>query len=106
MADFRRDYRAGDLSRADLGGDPLAQFQRWFDHAAAAHSGGRWRKIGIALYKLWQALLGHAPADVNAMILATVARTAAPPPARSCSRARTRADSFSSRTTTAAKVRN
>jgi pyridoxamine 5'-phosphate oxidase len=78
MADFRRDYHAGELGRDDLGSDPLAQFQRWFDQAAAAHSGGRWRKIGIAIYKLWQALLGHAPADVNAMTLATVDKDGQP----------------------------
>ena len=71
LADLRRDYRASDLKRDDLGEDPLAQFQQWFNHAAAAQSGSRWRKIGIALYKLWQAVLGHAPADVNAMTLAT-----------------------------------
>ena len=71
MADLRRDYRTGDLNRSDLGGDPLTQFQTWFDQAAAVQSGGRWRKIKIALYKLWQAFLGHAPAEVNAMTLAT-----------------------------------
>jgi pyridoxamine 5'-phosphate oxidase len=29
-------------------------------------------KIGIALYKLWQAILGRSSADVNAMVLSTV----------------------------------
>ena len=69
---MRRDYRADDLNRQDLASDPIAQFQTWFGHAAVTQSGSRWRKIGIALYKLWHALLGHAPADVNAMVLATV----------------------------------
>ena len=59
----------GELRRADLDANPVTQFQRWF---AAASGGERWRKFGIALYKSWHALLGHAPADVNAMVLATV----------------------------------
>ncbi|MSU59540.1 MAG: pyridoxamine 5'-phosphate oxidase [Pedosphaera sp.] len=71
-ADLRRDYRAGELDRSGLNPDPLAQFAGWFAQAAAMRSGGRWRNIGIALFKLWHALLGHAPADVNAMTLATV----------------------------------
>ena len=72
IADLRRDYRAGELDRAGLHPDPLTQVQGWFAHAAAAQAGSRWRKIGIALYKLWHAALNHAPADVNAMTLATV----------------------------------
>jgi pyridoxamine 5'-phosphate oxidase len=71
IADLRRDYHGGQLERSGLNPDPLAQFQSWFA-AASAESGGRWRKIGIALFKLWHALLGHPPADVNAMTLATV----------------------------------
>ena len=72
IADLKRDYRAGELDRAGLHPDPLTQFQGWFAPAAAAQAGSRWRKIGIALYKLWHAALNHAPADVNAMTLATV----------------------------------
>lgn len=71
IAELRREYRAGGLDRQKLAADPLAQFQHWFSHAAATRSGSRWRKIGIALFKLWHAILGHAPADVNAMVLAT-----------------------------------
>jgi pyridoxamine 5'-phosphate oxidase len=81
IADLRRDYRVGELDRQELAADPLAQFQSWFNHAATARSGSRWRKIGIALFKLWQAVLGHAPADVNAMVLAT-ATVAGQPSAR------------------------
>jgi len=71
MADLRREYSAGGLNRQDLNADPMAQFQQWFGEACAARSGGLWRRIGIALFKLWHALLGHAPPDVNAMVLAT-----------------------------------
>ncbi len=71
IADLRREYRAGGLDRQDLAADPLTQFQSWFSHATAAHSGSRWRKIGIALFKLWHAIIGRTSADVNAMVLAT-----------------------------------
>jgi len=74
-ADIRREYSLGGLKRADLEADPVAQFHQWFAQASA---GGRWRKIGIALYKLWHAFLGHAPIDVNAMILATVDQAGRP----------------------------
>lgn len=72
IADIRREYRISGLDAKDLGADPILEFQRWFDHATQSQTGTRWRKIGIALYKLWQALLGHSSADVNAMTLATV----------------------------------
>jgi pyridoxamine 5'-phosphate oxidase len=78
IADLRREYRAGGLDQQALAADPLAQFHHWFSHAAAAQSGSRWRKIGIALFKLWHAILGHAPADVNAMVLATATRDGQP----------------------------
>jgi len=71
IADLRREYTIGGLYRRDLDADPLKQFETWFAQASGAH-GSRVRKIGIALYKLWHALLGKAPADVNAMTLATV----------------------------------
>jgi len=70
LADIRRDYVQGELRRADLDANPMAQFDRWF---AQASGGGRLRKIGIALFKLWHAILGDPPVDVNAMTLATVA---------------------------------
>jgi pyridoxamine 5'-phosphate oxidase len=74
-ADIRREYSQGSLRRADLEANPVSQFNAWFAQASA---GGRWRKIGIALYKLWHALLGHSPADVNAMVLATVDQSGRP----------------------------
>lgn len=72
IADIRREYRLSGLDAKDLGDDPIPEFQRWFAHATEAQTGTRWRRIGIALYKLWHALLGHSSADVNAMTLATV----------------------------------
>ena len=70
IANLRKDYRAGELDHGHLSADPLTQFRSWFSDAA--QSGSRWRKLGIAIYKLWFALLGHPPADANAMTLATV----------------------------------
>lgn len=78
VADLRREYTLGGLDRADLDADPLAQFQKWFGQAAVTRSGSRWRQIGIALFKLWQAVRGRAPADVNAMTLATVSSEGIP----------------------------
>ena len=72
VADIRREYGRGNLRRADLEANPVMQFQKWFAQIAGDSSGGRWRKIGIALFKLWHAVLGHAPADPTAMVLATV----------------------------------
>jgi pyridoxamine 5'-phosphate oxidase len=78
IADLRREYSIGGLSREELKADPLAQFNSWFAQAARETSDGRGRKIGIALYKLWHALLGHPPLDVSAMTLATVGADAIP----------------------------
>lgn len=78
IADIRREYSTGGLNRQDLAADPLAQFQSWFSQASATQSGGRLRRIGIALYKLWQAVLGHIPVDPNAMVLSTVSNTGQP----------------------------
>jgi pyridoxamine 5'-phosphate oxidase len=78
IADIRREYSRGELRKADLNANPVAQFQQWFAQAAGDSSGGYWRKIGIALFKLWHAILGHAPTDVTAMVLATVDKDGKP----------------------------
>jgi pyridoxamine 5'-phosphate oxidase len=78
IADIRREYQRGNLDRADLEANPLAQFDVWFAQASAAQSGSRWLKIGVALYKLWQAILGRSPVDVNAMVLSTVDKNGRP----------------------------
>jgi pyridoxamine 5'-phosphate oxidase len=78
LTDIRREYEQSSLDRADLGANPLAQFNLWFAQAGGAESGGRWRKIGIALYKLWHAMLGHTLTDVNAMVLGTVDQAGRP----------------------------
>src|SRR5215471_4137268 len=78
LADFREDYRRGALDRAALDANPLAQFESWFRDAASDQSQTRWRKIGIALYKLWSAIRNHRPADLNAMTLATVDKDGKP----------------------------
>ena len=77
-ADIRRDYAAGTLQRTDLDANPLEQFQKWFARANTEKTESRWRKISIALFKLWQAILGHSPADVNAMVLATADKNGKP----------------------------
>jgi pyridoxamine 5'-phosphate oxidase len=78
LGDFREDYRRGALDRAGLDANPLAQFESWFRDATGEQSQSRWWKIGIALYKLWSAILNHRPADINAMTLATVDKSGRP----------------------------
>jgi len=72
LSDFREDYRRGALERAALEANPIVQFECWFRAAAGEAAQSRWRKIGIALYKLWSAVRNHRPPDINAMTLATV----------------------------------
>jgi len=78
LGDFREDYRRGALDHAALNANPLSQFEMWFREATGERSQSRWRKIGIALYKLWSAVCNHRPADINAMTLATVDKDGKP----------------------------
>jgi len=78
LADFREDYQRGALDRAGLKANPVAQFETWFREATGEKSQSRWRKIGIALYKLWSAICNHRPPDINAMTLATVDESGRP----------------------------
>ena len=78
LSDFREDYQRGALDRATLDANPIAQFESWFRDATGEQSQTRWRKISIALYKLWSALCNHRPADINAMTLATVDKNGKP----------------------------
>jgi pyridoxamine 5'-phosphate oxidase len=71
LGDFRENYQRGALDRAALAVNPITQFESWFRDAAGERSQSRWRKIGIALYKLWSAICNHRPPDINAMTLAT-----------------------------------
>ena len=78
LSDFREDYRHDSLDRAQLNPSPFAQFESWFQAATGAQSQTRWRKIGIALFKLWSAICNHRPPDINAMTLATVDKDGRP----------------------------
>jgi len=78
LGDFREDYRRGALDQAALVADPISQFESWFRAAAGEQSQSRWRKIGIALYKLWSAICNHRPPDINAMTLATADKDGRP----------------------------
>ena len=78
LSDLREDYQLDALERARLSSDPLEQFEAWFRAAAGEAAQSRWRKIGIALYKLWSAVCNHRPPDINAMTLATVDQSGKP----------------------------
>ena len=78
LSDFREDYRHDSLDRAQLNPNPFAQFEIWFQQATGEKSQTRWRKIGVALTKLWSAICNHRPADINAMTLATVDKNGKP----------------------------
>jgi len=71
ISGLRREYTLGALDRESLAPDPIAQFEQWFKEALCQRPGAWLRRIGVALYKLWDAILGKPPIDVNAMVLAT-----------------------------------
>ncbi len=72
IADLRREYKLTGLRRDDLDADPLAQFRRWFDQAAAVRPSGRVRRFFIGFYKSMLQIVGIEPMEVNAMTLTTV----------------------------------
>lgn len=79
IADIRRDYGLGALSRNDLERKPFVQFSKWFEEAEAARfSRSRLRRIGIGFYKSLQLLFGRRAVDTNAMVLATVDKEGRP----------------------------
>ena len=78
LSDFREDYRRSALDTEGLNANPLLQFEIWFREATGETSQSRWRKISIALFKLWSAVCNHRPADINAMTLATADRNGRP----------------------------
>jgi pyridoxamine 5'-phosphate oxidase len=78
LSDFREDYQRSALDRGELAANPLAQFESWFREATGDKTQSRWRKIGIAFYKLCSAICNHRPADINAMTIATVDATGKP----------------------------
>jgi len=59
ILDLRREYSLTGLRRRDLEGDPIAQFKKWFDQAAATQ-------------------MPEKPGDVNAMTLATADKQGRP----------------------------
>ncbi len=78
LGDIREDYQRGTLERGALDANPIAQFESWFREEGGEASRSRWRKIGIALFELWNAIRNHRPATINAMTLATVDRDGRP----------------------------
>jgi pyridoxamine 5'-phosphate oxidase len=72
IADVRREYTHGVLRRHEVGPDPIAQFNSWFQEAKGARAKGRLRKFIVGCYKSFSMLGGSEPPDVTAMTLATV----------------------------------
>lgn len=78
LSQLRREYGLGALRQTDLDPDPVAQFNKWFKQAERSRGGGWFRSVGIALYKLAQAIIGRVPEEVNAMVLATADKNGRP----------------------------
>lgn len=78
LSGLRREYGVGTLRRADLDPDPFVQFRNWFNQAARIRGTSWVRRVGIALYKLAQVIIGRVPEEVNAMVLATADKTGRP----------------------------
>jgi len=75
FAKLRREYNLASLRRGDLEADPIAQFEKWFDHATGARAGGGIRKILIRIYKR---TFPARPSEANAAALATAGRDGQP----------------------------
>src|SRR6266851_1857660 len=71
IAESRRQYNLGGLSRSNLAANPIAQFYKWFDDARGARASGRVRKFCVGLYKALLMAAGREMLEVNAMTLAT-----------------------------------
>jgi len=71
IAELRREYNLGGLSRSELAANPIAQFNNWFDDARGARAGGRMRKFCVGLYKALLMAAGREAVEANAMTLAT-----------------------------------
>src|SRR6266478_1419477 len=71
IAELRREYNLGGLSRSNLAANPIAQFYKWFDDARGARASGRVRKFCVGLYKALLMAAGRETVEVNAMTLAT-----------------------------------
>jgi pyridoxamine 5'-phosphate oxidase len=72
IADLRREYNLTGLRRADLDPDPIRQFNKWFDQAAATRVSGRVRRLLIRLYKALLLIPSARETDLTAMTLGTV----------------------------------
>lgn len=79
LADRRRDYGLGALSRNDMDRKPFAQFAKWFEQAEETRfAGSRLRRISVGFYKWVQLAFGKRPVDSNAMVLATADKEGRP----------------------------
>jgi pyridoxamine 5'-phosphate oxidase len=70
LSDLRHEYRLLTLDRPGLSPEPIEQFRKWFEEAQGARM-GRFRRLGIDLYRAFYRLFTGTSIDPNAMALAT-----------------------------------